>query len=94
MSAKTAAERSWAGYHRCHGETRALNGTHVELSVGRFCTDNRATIFVDMQRDRVGLDFGLTRAPDYSGASSSSSEAKMIRAARSTAEHLPHQGLS
>jgi hypothetical protein len=64
MSAKTAAERSWAGYHRCHGETGVSVGTHVELSVGRFCTDNRATTIVDTQRDRVGLDFGLTRVSE------------------------------
>lgn len=37
-------ERSWTGYHRCHGETGVLDGTRVELSVGSLCMDNNLLI--------------------------------------------------
>jgi hypothetical protein len=33
-------ERSWTGYHRCHGEACVSIGTRVELSVGSLCMDN------------------------------------------------------
>ncbi len=28
------------GYHRCHGEARAVVAAHVEVGVGSFCMDN------------------------------------------------------
>ena len=37
---RDSEQLSWTGYHRCHGEAGVLNGTHVELSVGRLCMEN------------------------------------------------------
>lgn len=37
-------ERSWAGYHRCYGETCVSIGTRVELNVGRLCMNNQLLI--------------------------------------------------
>ena len=38
------AQRSWTGYHRCHGEACVLDGTRAELSVGYPCMDNNLLI--------------------------------------------------